>query len=74
MSIVDNGDTAFECARHFPDGSMDSIFGINVIATWSENYASMRAETIAEQADGSLLLGGTIEQADNDIAVVRFCP
>jgi hypothetical protein len=74
VSIVDNGYTAFEFARHSPDGSMDSIFGANGIAIWSENYASMRAETIAEQADGSLLLGGTIEQADNDIAVVRFCP
>ncbi|QDU28395.1 Bifunctional hemolysin/adenylate cyclase precursor [Anatilimnocola aggregata] len=66
--------TAFHLLRYLPDGSLDSSFGTggDVLLPSSAVFS---AQTIALQADGGILLAGSIYNGtDQDMQVTRLLP
>jgi|GEM_PF-2704691 len=74
-----NGDYFWQLSRHLPDGSLDTSFNFDGIATANfntpNNGENDKLRTIYVQEDGKILLLGDIENGDssgNVIAIARF--
>ena len=66
-AVADNAD--FAVFRYNPNGSFDTSFGRNGVATFDFGGREDRVHAIARQADGKIVAVG---QSEADFAVVRF--
>jgi uncharacterized delta-60 repeat protein len=64
----------FALVRYNPDGSLDSTFGTGGKVTTAFGSSSDIARTIAIQANGKIVVGGTTLGTTNDFALARYNP
>jgi uncharacterized delta-60 repeat protein len=66
----------FALARYNADGSPDTSFGANGVVTTAIDAGSSSGTSVAQQADGKLLVAGTMSLTTNingnDFAIVRY--
>ena len=64
----------FALARFQNDGSLDTGFAVNGVATVDVNAGDDQAVAMAVQADGKVVLAGyTLQGSNSDFAVARYC-
>jgi len=69
------GSHDFALARFEDDGSLDTGFAANGVATADFNAGDDMAVAMAVQPDGKIVLAGrTLQGSNNDFAVARLCP
>lgn len=68
------GGTDFALARYLPDGTLDSGFGQGGIAIVPITSGDDRAEDVALDAEGFILVAGTAASGAGDFALARLRP
>jgi len=65
--------TGFAAVRYNMDGTLDSSYGSSGVATWTSASTQVNARSMKVQADGKVLVAGTVKDGTNwDYAVARF--
>ena len=68
----DGAKNVFATARYNSDGTLDSGFGSGGIVTTAFYTADARANAIAIQSDGKILVAGFGKNTNNDFSIVRY--
>jgi uncharacterized delta-60 repeat protein len=74
---ISSGDNDFLLARLNSDGTLDSNCGLQGIATTNFAGASASTRSLAVQADGKILLAGSVEDTltgDYSVGIARYSP